>query len=771
MRFDEATKTFEISVGELAEEPGFTRIGSGDGEGWMRLGLGSEMHARILQDRCAANPRYAREVFLKGGFAIEDWTAVVVGRLDGCFQRESGQWIIEEFKTGFYSEDDRRAQGSRFERHRRQLLIYCLLWERLNQQTPQAALVYLDVASGRETAVSVDYNPEETAAMVGAAVARHLRDWRAAGEARARKAVAATHLPFPHQQPRPGQQQMIRTAQQAFEENEALLAEAPTGSGKTAAILFPALARGLADGKQVMFLTSKNLQQIMAVNALRSMNRDGAFRTIQLRSKEKMCANGQVTCHEDFCPYAKNYPEKMVRTRVLDRLLATQPHHDPDSVFAEARREEVCPFEVQLELAKRADAIVGDYNYVFDPGIALKNLEELKETLLVVDEAHNLPERARKIFSPELREDRIRAALQGLKTTATPAGSSPLRKMKPRWTHKSAQTLLSFAENETGGSDDLFPAMQRILSQALSLLEQLAGVLSENTPAVQMDPPSEAVKALWKQWEPLFLRYLAWKRDLKIVRSSDSVVEWHFEFQRFLTVLNLYGPDFACFVERGEKGLRLALLCLDPSRQLERTFREAGGAALVSATLHPLEQSRRNLGLQNLPSRALSLPPPFPRENRKVLILPQVKTTFAARKAHVPRIAQLIAEMARAVPGNVLALFPSYQFLTDVKSRLPVLSKTVLVQRPESTDPEREAILRQLNQSRAARLACLGKGEIPHRDPVAYVNEHIYEIMDGNGRHVCRRRGLSGRMPLGGLHRVPGVAADFLRAGIAAPVF
>ena len=127
-----------------------------------------------------------------------------------------------------------------------------------------------------------------------------------------------------------------------------------------------------------------------------------------------MCANDRVLCHEDFCPYARDYPEKMERSKILDRLRRGHFHFDPDAVFAEAKKERVCPFEVQLELAGRADAIVADYNYVFEPGVALRRLEPEDEPVLLVDEAHNLPDRARQIFSPELLEESFRAVQDSL---------------------------------------------------------------------------------------------------------------------------------------------------------------------------------------------------------------------------------------------------------------------------------------------------------------------------------------------------------------------
>ncbi len=377
-----------------------------------------------------------------------------------------------------------------------------------------------------------------------------------------------------------------------------------------------------------------------------------------------MCANDRVLCHEDFCPYAKDYPGKMEKSRLLDRLRQTHPHYDPDTVFAAAKREQVCPFEVQLELARRADALVADYNYVFDPGAALSHLdrEGLGSAILLVDEAHNLPERARQIFSPELLEESFR--------------------------NVAGRLLLQPGE--------LFESLSRIVENAASLLRETARDLPGSQAIAEVEPPASSLRQLWKEWEPQFVRYLSWKREVKLALPEDPIVDLHFAWQRFTAILNLFGPGFACVLEKLPAGVRLALVCLDPARALAPVFHAASSTVLFSATLSPLDVTRRLLGLDKERTRSLALPPPFPPENRKVMILPQVQTSFAARARHFGTIATLIAQMSDAQRGNVLVLFPSYQFLQQVAERMPPLRSSLVVQRPGLAEQEREAIFQSL---------------------------------------------------------------------------
>jgi DNA excision repair protein ERCC-2 len=449
----------------------------------------------------------------------------------------------------------------------------------------------------------------------------------------------------------------------AVRQRENLLAEAPTGSGKTAAVLHPALAEGLVSGRQVVFLTSKTLQQTMAVSALVAMN-ERAFSTLQVRAKERMCANDRILCHEDFCRFARDYPEKMARSNILGRLRDSYSHHDPQVVFEEARREEVCPFEVQLELAQRADAIVADYNYVFEPGVALRHLkdEDLRDAILVVDEAHNLPDRLRKIYSPELLEENLRALVNRL--------------------------LLQPGE--------LFADLTRTLEEILELLGHAAEELPEGEAISETSPPTERLQQLRAEWEPKLARYLAWKRETRLALVDDPVLDAHFAMQRFAAVLNLYGPDFTCVVERRSSGIRLGLVCLDPARAVAPVFAQASSSVLMSATLTPPEAIRRVLGLEAERTSTISLPPPFPPENRKVMILPHVRTTFATREKNYGRIGRLIADMSDAHAGNDLVLFPSYRFLAEVAAKIPPTRARLLVQRPDLSEYERQQILQAL---------------------------------------------------------------------------
>ena len=295
---------------------------------------------------------------------------------------------------------------------------------------------------------------------------------------------------------------------------------------------------------------------------------------------------------------------------------------------------------------------------------------------------------------------------------------------------------------------DLFADITISIEELLEILTEAAEDLPEGEAIAEIVPPTERILDLRVDWEAKLMRYLAWKRETRLALVDDPVMDFHFTLQRFTAVLSMLGPDFTSVVERRANGIRLGLVCLDPARALAPVFRSAHSTILLSATLTPPEAIRRVLGLEADRTSSISLPPPFPPENRKVMIVPTVRTTFKAREKNYERIAILLAGMSDAHGGNDLVLFPSYRFLTAVSEHMPQTRSRLIVQRP---GPDR---VRAAAPARSALLAAAGR----------------HTALRGLGRHVRRGRGLSRRAALGGLRRLAGASPGLLRAGAPAPL-
>lgn len=674
-----------------------------------RRWIGQAVHRRVLSDALATIPGYAVEKAVRLTFPVDDFTAILEGRLDGRFEDEDGTIVIDEVKSVHFAEELPRLLGSpRLDRFARQLQWYLLAVSRTEGCTVRGRLVLADIETGDTRLVPVAWDAREVEAdlvdRVRAALAEFFGEL-ALAEA---KAAEAGELVFPFGRFRPGQREMMASVARAVRSGEQLLVEAPTGIGKTAAALLPMLVEALRQGRKLYVLTSKTTQQEIFRKTLEAINSSSA-RSIRLRAKERMCANGVVLCHEDHCRFAKDYAAKLDASRLLDRLLAVAPHLEPDFVFEESRAEEVCPFEVSLELAERADVVLGDYNYAFDPVVAISGLRDpasLDGALLLVDEVHNLVDRGRTIWSPELSEAEVRRLSEVIGTT-------------------SPKTAV---------------AAQSAAAEVLALVQEAAAGLGPASdpwnPATELVPLDlERLDDVRLSMESLLVRHLADLRNGADRVPDDPVLGLYFLFAGFHDVARRAAPAgrlaeaFDLIASRGPGGARLSFLCKDPSRLLGETFDAAFATVGMSATLSPPEFYRDLLGLDPDRTSVLLLPSPFPRENRIVVIAPNVDTTWKGRAAAMPQIARFVAQIAEACPGNVLALFPSYRFVDDARALLPPLpGRRILRPSDRSTELERDSVLEALREE-GSRILLLAASGGPFAEGVDYPGSMLHGVV------------------------------------------
>jgi Rad3-related DNA helicase len=402
------------------------------------------------------------------------------------------------------------------------------------------------------------------------------------------------------------------------------------------------------------------LQQEAAVHALRMLN-DGSFRVLRIRSKQKMCAHTEMICHEDFCPYAAKYSEKMTQSGLKTQIVTEMSYFDPAVTFEMAKTTEVCPFEVSLELIEEADVIVCDYNYIFDPYVGLKAFQQesdYSDCVLIVDEAHNLVDRGRGYYSPEIYEKSFDAIANHLR-----------------------------------GRNCWIDGWEELIEILRDHFRELASSIEGEQRQMLCEPNRELFMEQRVEWERIVLEYIGWKIENKIAEEEDPLIDFYFKLVKFTNLLSEESDELASLIEKTNDGLKLKIFCKDPSRFLGKIFDSAHATIALSATLEPFEFYRKILGFPDSRTTELSLPSPFPRENRKIVVVPDVETTYKQRANYYERIAGTVADIAEASGGNYLALFPSYAFLREVSERMPPLRKKVMVQRTDMTDYERNAIL------------------------------------------------------------------------------
>jgi DNA excision repair protein ERCC-2 len=669
-RFDSESLTLDLSVADLLDAPLLRSLGFSSRGGYERLWLGQAIHGRYQEQKLKEDPSYRREVVISHTFDHRGWKVTVQGRADGIRKEPDGTLVIEEIKSV-------RRGGALpphvRESYQRQALLYAWMLARAEDSPAvRAELVLIAIGSDDTERESLDPNFEALEASVRQRVNRILSAWEAAQKRSAERREAAERLVFPYLGTRPGQELILAAVETAVANREHLLLQATTGIGKTVAALYPALRYALANDKRLFVLTAKNTQQEMATAVLGLLNQDRAFRSLRLRAKAKMCANDQILCHEEYCRFAKDYGLKLVTSGVLAQIYDTHAAIEPDDVYRAAQAAEVCPFEVSLELSNRVQVTVCDYNYVFDPYVSLTAFgpgEDLSDVILVIDEVHNLVDRGRGYYSPELSSNDARRAGE----------------VVGRW------------------GEPIHFRIETLCLKLAALIDGLvADALEEGPPgdrAVEWPLPEDRFWRLRSELDAAFVDYLEHQRETRTFRADDPFVDLYFNFLRFLNGLMVSDAAFSHVVEYRRGDGRIKILCKDPSRFLGGVINRAHAAIGLSATLSPPEFYTGLLGFATGRTAFVEIANPFPQENRRVVIDPTVATTYRARPQNYDRIAERLAAFADSVPGNCLALFPSYAFLSEITGRMRLHNKRILIQRQADNEKERDLLLQALRSA------------------------------------------------------------------------
>ena len=521
-----------------------------------------------------------------------------------------------------------------------------------------------------------------------------------------RRAAVDVGLPFPHDSWRPGQQELATTVQETLHQGKTLLLAAPTGYGKTAAALHAALSVAYARDLRVFFATARTTQQRMAEEVVSEMARRGMpIRAVSIRAREKICLNEVVACRPDACQYAVDYHDRVQENDLLHKTWSEPPGCEsgvprPDAVVQIATEQTVCPFALSLDLAGQADVVIGDYNYIFDPGTRLSLIEEQPDGwLIVVDEAHNLPERAMGYGSPALSLLQAEQAASGL--SAVPGGASFAAVMAE------IATMLAEGVGEVprGARDGEFalPLEEGLdrerIDTLIAQIEQVALEYSlfklENAPFPlgEVDPFSEVSRAMIRlrsaleraKAETVVIWRRAWiDRNMRRPRPRADTSQ--------LSLLGGGPPRIALTGVRGEE-TGLTLLCRDPAGILGPLLGKLAGAVCMSATLAPPDFYQAMFGLDESSSVCAVFPSPFPPERRQVLIAPGVSTEYRRRDRDRQATAALISEAIATIPGNLAIFFPSFAFRERLLPHIQLDEREVLLQERSMGEDSRAALI------------------------------------------------------------------------------
>ncbi|MCU0293596.1 MAG: ATP-dependent DNA helicase [Thermoanaerobaculaceae bacterium] len=695
VRIDLDARTVRCSVHDLLPE---TAPGRGWREGPSRLGVGAELHRIVQGQRRSEDAAYLPEVPVDATIEVDGWRLRIIGRVDGLYRPDAGRPLVEEIKTlHFRTELHHLFAQERIERHRWQVRIYtyCLFPD----GQAGARLLFVDLGGAEHRVEDVQWSPAQVQAFLRTRLHALVAAERERQKTLARWREAAGRLEFPFPEPRPVQTEAMEAIEESLATGRHLLLAAPTGVGKTAAALYPALRLALSSGRRLVFVTAKTLQQHLAVETLQAMQ-DGSWHSLQLRAKARMCAHREVICHEEFCPFLSDMWLRLAERGVLPTLLSHGPHLDPDRIFDVARAAEVCPFETSLSLIGQATAVVCDYNYVFDPTIGLFGTAAdggLEDTFLVIDEAHNLVDRAREYYSPRLARSTVQAA----------------RRLLEGYRHQICRDL-----------EDVLATLEELLaSRVQRSLGRAIGVRPTELDA-------QSLVEIRLGLDALLVPYFTFKRSVELWLAKDPVMDVSLTLSRLVGLLADGGKELVPLAERvadpqGDEAVRV--FCLDAGRFTGELLASSASTVAMSATLQPFEFYRDLMGFDPDRTDTLSLPSPFPREHRMVVTVDEVDTSYSQRGRWYGRIAELVAELAP--PGrNALVLFPSYAFLNEVASRLHLPDHTVEIQRGDHSEALRRDILARMRANRAPTVLLAVLGGV-FAEGVDYPGEMLSEVV------------------------------------------
>lgn len=627
-------------------------VGKNDFTGANRAWEGIAGHQLVQKSRPEG---YRAEVTVRCSLDTPDFILTIQGRIDGVWQGPEGV-VVEEIKTVVGHWD-----GSDDPLHWAQGRIYgALLARQEGLAKVDVQLGYLQLETRAWSQFRRSYSLAELETYFREVTAEYL-DWvdQEVKWSRQRD-LSIQRLAFPFSTYRPGQRNLCVTVYRALARQGRLYVEAPTGVGKTVSVLFPAIkALGQGTFSRIFYLTAKTLGRTVAEKSLQDMRGGGLrLRSVTLTAKEKICLSptGQA-CDARTCPMALGYFDR-IKPALRESL--ESEHLGRAELEELARRHQVCPFELSLDASFWADAIICDYNYLFDPKVYLRRFfAEGGDYAFLIDEAHNLADRARSMFSARLEKSAILDLRKTLEEPL-PRCARALGKISRYLAGLDRQSLSEEGEKGFEGErsiprlpDDLVPMLKGFNEEAETWLVQ-------NQAADFREP----------------LR------------------ELYFQVADFLRIAQLYDERFATLLKASGRRFSIDLFCLDPSRMIRQALERGKASVFFSATLSPLEFFRDVLGGE-AGDEMKRFDSPFAAEHLGLLVADRISTYYRARESTYHQVMQAIHHFASGKTGNYLVYFPSYRYLEEVRGRFESAypGMMTVVQSPVMKEEAREEFL------------------------------------------------------------------------------
>jgi DNA excision repair protein ERCC-2 len=580
--------------------------------------LGGKIHRKI-QSRMGTN--YTAEVPLKIQMPCDGFVLQIEGRADGVL-KDDGKVLIDEIKGILRSLEHLEAPVPV---HLAQAKCYAYIYAVQNSlKCIDVQMTYCQMETEEIRRFCQEFEFQELQTWFQDLVTQYEKwakfeiEWRNVRN----DSIRQIEFPFPY---REGQRDLVASVYRTILRKKKLFIQAPTGVGKTMATVFPAVrAMGEGLGEKIFYLTAKTIMRTVAEQAFSLLKEKGLlYKTITLTAKEKICFCEEAECNPDACPYAKGHFDR-VNDAVFD-LITHSGDWSREVLEEQAKKYMVCPFEMSLDVSNWADAVICDYNYVFDPQAHIKRFfseSGKEEYLFLIDEAHNLVERGREMYSASLYKEDLLEVRKLVKAE------------DPKLAKGLSECNQQFLELKRECEHyQILKSVSHIALKLMNVLSKLEDYLEE----------------------------------CKDAEKKKRVLDFYFAVRSFLNIHDIMDENYVIFSEMMEDGrFQIKLFCVNPAVNLQNYLEQGNSTIFFSATLLPVHYYKKLLSVEK-DDYAVYAHSSFPQENKFLFIGTDVSTRYTRRgESTYQRFARYIAVMAEQKKGNYMAFFPSYRFLEEV---------------------------------------------------------------------------------------------------------
>jgi len=605
---------------------------------------GSRIH-RMIQKQMG--PDYQAEVTLRYTHVTEHYDLVVEGRADGIIDTPKEK-VIDEIK-GTYRELFRMKEANPV--HLAQAKCYAYIYALQKEiSVIQVRMTYCHLETEEIRYFTSEYTFEELKKWFEGVLQEYVKwaDYEYQWKQTRNESIRQVQFPFPY---REGQKELVTYVYQTIYHKRKLFLEAPTGVGKTISTVFPAIkAMEKGMGDKLFYLTAKTITRTVAEQTFEILRQQGLqLKSVILTAKDKICFMEETQCNPEHCPYAKGHFDRI--NEAMYDLLTHEDSFSREKIEEYAHKHKVCPFEFCLDMSLYADAIIGDYNYLFDPHVYLKRFfgeNSSKNYVFLIDEAHNLLERGREMYSATLLKEEFLELKRILQD-----GADDIEEQKEN--HGVSHKTVLFGQ---GYAYAMIKQLEKCNKEMLVLKKECEDCRI-------LDSVERLILPLGRLREKME-SYLEESEDGE-VPEKEPLLDLYFKIKHFLEIYELVDDKYVKYSQRSENGdFLVKLFCVDPSTNLKGCMQKGRSSVLFSATFLPIQYYKTLLGGEEKDYEVYANSV-FDPEKRGLFVANDVTSKYTRRsEEEFMKIAKYIQQIVTKRHGNYMVFCPSYAFLEEV---------------------------------------------------------------------------------------------------------